>query len=446
MPAEAMSMPLAIQRVMTCVDLPTEMWESVLAYVQEPSDVLHIMQTCRCLFSAGLGKLYEHIKWQNPKHLEQNLMAWQVLESRDPKSQLFAIPRTLTIANYSPRTRQLSLFLEREQAGTTSTSSSPAISCIAHRISTFPNLSSVMLSACTIPEEMYLVVLDAPHLRRLHIEDCMLPRLAISNRHLFFGLHIQELVLRGLRSEGCPNTRFDHLSPLFLCTAPKLRSLEVEWTLEAAAFLVHHSPYDQHSFSLSPSLQSVKIIMPIEASLPEDPDDLYLVYVAPLIQFMQDTASITHLSIVNKLPNFLVPNDILPNLRSFSGPTSLFSKLPRRELNHLQLTDPLSPAQFAILEALPAAYPNLCSLEFVFHHWSPGVLRLAKGLLLPGISDISIATGSCETSEDVFEDGKRFPMSPRLHSLRISHDDDFHRLPSTSVLNADEFEPSFPAT
>ena len=139
--------------------------------------------------------------------------------------------------------------------------------------------------------------------------------------------------------------------------------------------------------------------MPIEASLPEDPDDLYLVYVAPLIQFMQDTASITHLSIVNKLPNFLVPNDILPNLRSFSGPTSLFSKLPRRELNHLQLTDPLSPAQFAILEALPAAYPNLCSLEFVFHHWSPGVLRLAKSLLLPGLSDISIATGSCEASE-----------------------------------------------
>ncbi|KAG9225102.1 hypothetical protein CCMSSC00406_0007487 [Pleurotus cornucopiae] len=385
------------------------MWESVLAYVEEPSDILHVMQTCRRLFSAGLRQLYEHIKWQNTRRLEQNLMAWQLLESRDPKSQLFTIPRSLTIANYRPLTPPPRLFLEEGQAETASTTFSPAISSIAHRISTFTNLSSLMLLTSTIPEEVYLAILDVPYLRRLHIEDCMLPRLPISNRHLFCGLHIQELVLRGLRSEGRPDMRFNHLSPLFLSTAPELRSLEVDWTLEAAAFLVHHSPYDQHPFSLSPSLQSVKIIMPIEASLPEDPDDLYLVYVAPLIQFMQDTASITHLSIVNKLPNFLVPNDILPNLRSFSGPTSLFSKLPRRELNHLQLTDPLSPAQFAVLEALPAAYPNLCSLEFVFHHWSPGILRLAKSLLLPGLSDISIATGSCEASEDVFEDGKRYP-------------------------------------
>ncbi|KAJ8463869.1 hypothetical protein ONZ45_g17435 [Pleurotus djamor] len=291
---------------------------------------------------------------------------------------------------------------------------------MGHCISRFKHLVSLHFSHSSINESVYLAVFALPLLRHLRIEHCSFPLIPLLNQERFASLPVETLFLKDVTSDPQTVDSITLLPPIFLATAAELTTIEVEWTPEIAAFFARHSPFDSSLFAISTQLRHFTLLMPLAESLLDDPDELYLTLIAPLIQFLETTPLITHFTVLNQLPNFFLPISILPNLKSYTGPINLFNKLPRRDLDHLELTDNLSLDQLLVLfDRLPIACPSLTSLSFICDSLVDIVPTMTTCLRRLSLMELSIICRPCAAPEAVTRILNHFPF---IRSLRLYTD------------------------
>lgn len=208
-------------------DVPAELWMGIFESMSTPADLYSVVRTCRAFYTYAIRPLHRHLIWKDALEVARNLPLW------DDKPQMWTNVETLrlevsTMPEYQggvfvnvngdeytidhvPQNGQFSFTSALDPFFTVDRSyaSQELYDRITHRIATFSHLSEFTCKHILITDRFFSVIHTLPALRKLHVENCILPaRNAIAQRDHSV-LPITDLTLLNLRRRGA-RVAFEH--------------------------------------------------------------------------------------------------------------------------------------------------------------------------------------------------------------------------------------------
>lgn len=414
--------------------LPNELWMSVFESLNNPSDLAKVLRTSKRFHDMAIRVLHRRLIWNDPRHFAESLNFWTnnagtlnvpriltvgISKMPPPQAHVERLDRVVAVVALNGALTHMpvtggappALFVPLiPPPDTPNTTSKPCFvaaadlyTAMTNLMVTFNQLSNLHFRNAILPINIYGIIHGLHSLRCLRIEFCSFEAGTVDGPWDPATLPITELSLLGIES-GNTNIR-----ALSIAKARDLRILR----FDASAFVAKLIVDAGGAFIVPQNLEYVDVRLPDKKLWPSSPHEAQALYITPLTGFLSMCPNVVRLSIGAFMPEFILRDNVLPNLRRYKGPIStvvtVAGRRPIYELNICDAGSKISDLTDA-LTLLGNSHSTLEELSVYVPYWDDEILY-AVTQLFPNLRKLHIRYALGSPSEVCYQLALQFDRS-----------------------------------